>query len=73
MLQNINHGSREYRCDNVNLNGGDKLLGIDLIKQIYYDSPEKGGKRPLPFSKSVLHAGGQRFKSSTAHHSLNFS
>ena len=30
----------------------------------------EGGKRPPPFNKIALHAGGQRFKSSTAHHSV---
>lgn len=38
---------------------------------VKHDSCQKGGKGFAPFEKTTLHTGGgQRFKSSTAHHAV---
>jgi len=50
-----------------------RKCGIDIFDTsllMAYSRTQKGGKRPQPFNKTVSHARGHWFKSSTAHHSI---
>jgi len=59
----------------LHLKAGKSLLWNELTRiipklgifSIILQSTQKGGKRPLPFNKTALHAGGQRFESPQLH------
>ena len=54
-----------FKQKSILLSRGQRLLV--LFNGLVYNRPLKGGKRSPPFIELALHAGGQRFKSSTAH------